>query len=240
MLNQEVQVCGPDGCAIDTAPVRKATPTNVKTLNLDVFSDTICPWCYIGKRRLEKAAELLGPEYKIHLHWRAFELNPTMPKEGADRAAFRKAKFGSAERAQQLEDQVVQAARQEGIDFQPGLHTRVPNTFDSHRLIWFAEQKKVQDAVVERLFKAYFTEGGDVANHENLADWAAEAGMDRAEVLAFLQTDQGKSEVLAEKAQASRLRISGVPSVVLQGEPLFSGAQPPEIVAQLFLELLAG
>lgn len=129
---------------------------------VDVISDVICPWCYVGKRRLEKAIALGGQDVRVRLH--PFQLNPQMPKAGMNRKAYRSDKFGSWERSLALDAQVAAAGKVEGISFAHDKMERTPNTFDVHRLIWLADQVGVQDAVVEAIFRAYFTEGRDISD----------------------------------------------------------------------------
>lgn len=130
-------------------------------LAVDVISDVVCPWCYVGKRRLEKAIAALDRQVKVR--WLPFQLNPTMPKEGISRREYRTRKFGSWERSLELDAQVAAAGKAEGIHFAFERIERTPNTLDAHRLIWLADQQGVQDAVVEALFRAYFTEGRDIS-----------------------------------------------------------------------------
>src|SRR4029077_5091722 len=139
---------------------------------IQVVSDLICPWCYIGKRRLQKALDLLGRN-DVAIHWTAFQLNPHAPREGWNRREYRIAKFGSAEVSARLESRVVDAGAQEGIHFQFDRIERTPNTFDAHRLIWLAARESLQDAVVENLFHAYFIEGRNVGDHDVLRDVGA-------------------------------------------------------------------
>jgi predicted DsbA family dithiol-disulfide isomerase len=170
----------------------------------DVISDVICPWCYIGKRRLEKAiAALDGP---VEVRWLPFQLNPAMPKEGISRRAYRTTKFGSWERSQELDARVVAVGQSEGIHFAFDRIGRTPNTLDAHRLIGLAERQGVQDAVVEALFRAYFTEGRDIGNRQTLLDMAAEAGLDRHEAEAMLNSEDGLEAVKEADAQANRWR----------------------------------
>jgi predicted DsbA family dithiol-disulfide isomerase len=129
---------------------------------LDVVSDVICPWCLVGKRRLEKAIALLGPDAQVKVTWRPFQLHPSMPREGIDRNAYRKAKFGSLEHSQMLDARLTAVGATEGIEFRLDRIKCTPNTFDAHRLIWLAQRHDKQDAVVEALFKAYFMDGVDV------------------------------------------------------------------------------
>ena len=149
------------------------------TVSVEEISDVICPWCYIGKRRLEKAVAACDRQHEIRVRWLPFQLNPQMPKAGISRREYRTKKFGSWERSQQLDTTMVAVGEAEGIHFALDKIERTPNTRDAHRLIWLADKEGVQDAVVEALFRAYFTEGRDISNHQTLLDVVAEAGLDR-------------------------------------------------------------
>jgi predicted DsbA family dithiol-disulfide isomerase len=199
-------------------------------LTIDVISDVICPWCFIGKRRLEKA--LNGRPAAVR--WHPFQLNPDMPREGIDRRTYRIRKFGSWERSQELDARVAAAGQGEGIAFNFDKMARTPNTLDPHRVIWLAGERGVQDAVVEALFLAYFTDGRDLSDRATLAAIAAETGLDRAEVDGLLAGDGGLDAVSAGEEQARRLGVSGVPFFVLNGRVAVSGAQPPELFRQAF------
>ena len=201
-------------------------------LQIEVISDAICPWCWVGKRRLEAALLDLPPDVTASVAWRPFELNPTMPKQGVDRRAYRSAKFGSWERSQALDAQVAQAARGDGLDFRHDRMTRTPNTLDAHRLIWLAGREGKQDAVVEGVFSAYFPEGRDVGSATVLVEVAAAGGLDPARVEAMLAGGEGEAEVSAELDRAAGLGARSVPTVVVNGQPMFSGAISPEAVAQ--------
>src|ERR1700742_1740118 len=142
---------------------------------IDVVSDVICPWCYIGKRQLERALATLEQEgLQFTVHWNPFQLNPDMPPEGRDRAAYRTWKFGSLEKSKELDQRTSDAAAAVGLEFHTDLMTRTPNTMAAHRLVWFADRVGKQPEMVERLFQAYFTQGKDVGDHTVLADCAAE------------------------------------------------------------------
>lgn len=203
-----------------------------RNLKIEVISDAICPWCWVGKRRLEAALLKLPLHVTADITWRPFELNPTMPKEGVDRRAYRSAKFGSWEQSQALDAQVAQAARGDGLDFRHNRMTRTPNTLDAHRLIWLAGREGKQDAVVEGLFSAYFHEGRDVGCPTVLREVADAAGLDSVKVMAMLASDEGKDEVAAELDRAAAIGTRSVPTVLVNGRPLFSGAIPPEAVEQ--------
>jgi predicted DsbA family dithiol-disulfide isomerase len=200
---------------------------------IDIVSDAICPWCYIGKRQLERALATLAQEgLHFSVHWNPFQLNPDMPKEGRDRIAYRIAKFGSAERARELDERVGGAAANVGLSFRQDLMLRTPNTLDAHRLIWLAGREGKQDAVVEALFVAYFTQGLDVGEHDVLADCAAQGGMDRAAVAEFLAGEVAAKEMLAADRAAREAGVNGVPSFFLDGYSLYSGAMPAETMVE--------
>ncbi|TAJ33954.1 MAG: DsbA family oxidoreductase [Reyranella sp.] len=202
---------------------------------IDVISDAICPWCYIGKRQLERALDILATnQCKVAVAWHPFQLNPDMPPEGVEREKYRIAKFGSLERSKQLDQRITETAASVGLEFHLEKLTRTPNTVNAHRLIRFAGQKGLQDAVVEELFEGYFCKGADIGDSKILADIGAEGGLDRAEVLAMLAGDEGRKEVLAADQMARNAGIQGVPSFALQGHVLFSGAVPAEEMAQTF------
>jgi predicted DsbA family dithiol-disulfide isomerase len=202
---------------------------------IDVISDAICPWCYIGKRQLERALDILASNHcSITVAWHPFQLNPDMPPEGVEREKYRIAKFGSLERSKQLDQRITETAASVGLEFHLEKLTRTPNTVNAHRLIRFAGQKGVQDAVVEELFEGYFCKGADIGDAKILADIGAEGGLDRAEVLAMLAGDEHTKEVLAADQMARNAGIQGVPSFALQGHVLFSGAVPAEEMAQTF------
>src|SRR6267378_6467634 len=146
------------------------------TIKIDVISDVICPWCYVGKRRLEKAIALAGRD-DVRVQWHPFQLNPQIPKAGMNRKEYRTAKFGSWERSLALDAQVKEAGRAEGIPFAFDKIERTPNSLDAHRLIWLAKQDSVQDTVVEALFRAYFSEGRDITSVPTLLDVVSDAGL---------------------------------------------------------------
>lgn len=208
---------------------------------IDVVSDAICPWCWIGKRHLEGALARLADEgERFAVRWRPFQLNPDMPREGVERSAYRAAKFGSIERSSELDAQVAAAGAAAGLEFRFDRQRRTPNTVDAHRLIRHAGEiggASQQDAVVEGLFRAYFQDGRDIGDAAVLAEVALETGL--ADAAAFLASGDGAAEVRAEDAGFRRLGISGVPSFALAGHVLFSGAVPAERMADAFRRALA-
>lgn len=222
---REGAVCGVDGCSTQDIPSSTGAERAARqTLSLEVISDAICPWCWVAKHRLDRAIAALGPETAVQVTWRPFELNPDMPKDGLDRRAYRSHKFGSWERSQALDGQVAEAARSDGLVFRHELIGRTPNTRDAHRLIWLAGREGVQGAVVEALFSAYFHDGRDVGDRTVLIEVGASAGLDPAMISTMLASKQGETEVAAELQRAHGLNVSGVPTVLVNGRPIFSGA----------------
>jgi predicted DsbA family dithiol-disulfide isomerase len=217
-----------------------ATDLTDGTFHLDIVSDTICPWCYVGKRRLAQALPLLAAEgLSFDVTWRPFQLNPDLPKEGLDRRLYRSRKFGSWEKSQALDNQVAEAGRTEGLVFRHDLMAKTPNTLASHTLIRFALTvggAALQERVVEALFSAYFTQGRDVGNPDVLADIGEEAGLERNRVLALLSDSASAAAVVDDEQLGRDLGLTGVPSFVLEGHHLFSGAQPVAIIVRALRE----
>ena len=201
-------------------------------LSVDVISDVICPWCYIGKRRLEKAFAAVDAQVKVR--WHSFQLNPTMPKEGISRREYRIKKFGSWERSMQLDANIVAVGKEEGIHFDFDRMERTPNTLDAHRLIWLADKDDCQDAVVEALFRAYFTEGRDISNRQTLIDVVGEAGLERQRAEGVLNSEEGMEAIKEAGEQAQRLRVDSVPFFLINGEITQSAAQPPDVFLAAF------
>jgi predicted DsbA family dithiol-disulfide isomerase len=205
-----------------------------QALTIDIYSDVVCPWCYVGKRCLERALKQVGSDVRVT--WRPFQLNPTMPKEGMDRTAYLEAKFGSLEAFWQLEEHVLTAGAEERIAFAFDKITRTPNTFLAHRLIWRAGQQGCQDAMVDSLFRGYFEKGVDIGSPVALAQLAEQAGLHAEQ---FLSSDEGVAEVRAEEAAGHRRGIRSVPHFVLNGTYAVSGAQPPDRFVAAFKQVEA-
>lgn len=207
-------------------------------LTIEIYSDLICPWCYIGRRRLGEALKLLELSEPPNIFWRPFELNPDLPKPGLDRRTYRTAKFGSWERSQAMDREVVEIGKTLGLTFSYDRVLVTPNTLDGHRLLWWARETGSQDALADALFRAYFTDGRDLGRLEVLTDVAAQVGFSREEARRFLQSDQGRTEVLAEEQQAHRRGLDGVPFFFLNGIPAFAGAQRPSVFIEAFRQVL--
>ncbi|MFO0997952.1 MAG: DsbA family oxidoreductase [Alphaproteobacteria bacterium] len=201
-------------------------------MRIDIVSDTICPWCYIGKRRFERALRQSGVEAEIA--WRPFQLNPDMPKDGMERSAYLAEKFGGSGRADEIYAPIREAGDAEGIAFAFERIRRTPNTMLSHRLIHHAGTLGRQDAVVEGLFVAYFVEGRNVGAIEELAAIGEAAGLDRATTAAYLSGDTDLERVAAEDEMARRMGIHGVPCFIIERRLMVSGAQSPEIFERAF------
>jgi predicted DsbA family dithiol-disulfide isomerase len=206
--------------------------TAAASMKIDIIVDTICPWCYVGKRRFEKALAMRTlPDVKIG--WRPFQLNPDMPAEGIDRRTYLARKFGGVERAAQRYEQLAQLGASEGIDFQFGRMERTPNTVNSHRLIRYAGRFGMQTQVIDAVFRAYFTQGRDIGDVETLADIGAAEGLERAALASFLRSRHEADAVIADDEAARGLGINGVPCYIIEGRYAVSGAQSPEIFVQI-------
>ncbi len=206
--------------------------------SIDIISDAICPWCWIGKAHLAAALEELRAEgLEFRIRWRPFQLNPDMPPEGVERDAYRAAKFGSLERSRELDANVAEAGRAAGLTFRFDLMRRTPNTVAAHRVIRAAEEAGVQQPVVDALFSAYFEHGRDIGDPATLEEVAAGAGLPG--MAAMLAGDAHRDIVLAEDMAARRAGISGVPSFLMDRHLLFSGAMPGPRMAAAFRQAAA-
>ncbi len=201
-----------------------------EALTVDVVSDVVCPWCFIGKRRLEVALAQLReqePALAVTVRWHPFQLNPELPSEGVDRKSYLEAKFGGPARAAQIYDNVRAAGRSVGLALDFDAIERQPNTLDAHRLIAWAQATGDAQALVEALFRAYFIEGRYVGDREVLATIAAAVGYERAAAQAFLDSDALRAEVRAADTRAREGGISGVPFFIFAGTTALSGAHEP-------------
>ena len=202
-----------------------------RKIRLDVVSDVICPWCYIGKHRLEQGLDMLDTDVDIDVRWRPFELNPTMPREGMDRDTYCERKFGSIEYARQLYANVAANAEADGLPMAVDRIARTPNTRLAHRLIGYAEDHGRQNDVVDALFAAYFVDGRDIGDATVLGEVAHQAGLDGATVDALLAGDGPDVAIEAQECEAQELGVNGVPAFLFNGKLLFSGAQDPRTIA---------
>jgi predicted DsbA family dithiol-disulfide isomerase len=202
---------------------------SVKTISVDVVSDVICPWCFLGKRRLDKAIALLDG-IKVEVNWRPFFLDPTIPKEGMSRRTYMENKFG-AERLKTIHDPLIAAGKEDGVPYAFDKITRTPNTGDAHRLIRWSHDGGKQHDVTERLFMAYFSLGLDIGDRAVLVKIAGEAGMDSPDVSAKLESDADVDAVNAEVERAYRMGVTGVPCFIFAQKQGMMGAQPAEVLA---------
>lgn len=207
-------------------------------MHIDIVMDVACPWCFIGKRRLERALAL-RPDIVATRSWRAFQLNPDLPSDGIPRDFFLAAKFAGPRQAVRNGAAIAAAGRAEGIDFVFERIRRTPNTLRAHRLIRLAAMEGQGEAMVEALFRAYFTAGIDIGDTEALAMTAAQIGLDYNRARFYLASEAGAAEVLAEEQRARRLGIHAVPCFVVERGYAISGAQEPEMLLPLF-DLAAG
>lgn len=202
-------------------------------MSIDIVSDIVCPWCYIGKRRLE-AALAARHRPRPEIRWHPFQLNPDIPPGGVDRRTYLEDKFGGAERAREIYARVEAAGREVGIAFDFGRIERQPNTLDAHRLIAWAQATDAErsDGLVDGLFKAYFIEGVNIGEVDELVRLANEAGYDATEARAHLSSDDGRAAIAAADARTREMGIGGVPFFIFNGRLAVSGAQPPEILCE--------
>lgn len=199
-------------------------------LTIDVFSDVVCPWCFIGKRRLEKAIAL-RPDMPVEVRYRPYFLNPWVPREGMSRVDYLTTKFGSPERYEKIALRVAQAAANEGLTYNIGALARQPNTLDCHRLILWAGSIGKAAQVKQRLMEIYFSEGGDLSDREVLAQAASDCGLDPVEVRNLLASDADVAAVERAAKSAQEAGIDGVPFYVFGNVLAVSGAQAPDYLA---------
>lgn len=198
----------------------------MKKMQIDIVSDVVCPWCYVGKKRLEEALKL-RPNIEFNLIWRPFQLNPDMPKEGMDYQQYYQDKFGDKKRVKQIRKMMAEAGLQAGIGFHFEKIEKSPNTMDAHRLLRWSMNGGDQHALQESLFEAYFVEGRDVGDVEVLADIAESHGMKREIVLDLLKTDRDVPHIEAEIDVARNMGVNSVPCFIFDGKVALSGAQDP-------------
>lgn len=210
----------------------------IVAISVDVISDVVCPWCFIGQKRLDRAIEL-GGGLRVDVRWRPYQLDATIPPEGMDRKAYMLAKFGSAERLKQIHQTVDQTGKEVGIDFAFDDITVSPNTLDAHRVLRWAGSAgaEIQNRLVRALFSAYFEQGKNVGDHAVLIEAAREAGMDAAVVETLLPTDADRDAVRAEIETAQRMGVRGVPCFLIEGKYAVMGAQDAETLADAFRQV---
>ncbi|TMV08630.1 DsbA family oxidoreductase [Ruegeria sediminis] len=207
-----------------------------QTVKLDILSDPICPWCYIGKTNLEKALAAI-PDHPFVIEWHPFQLNPDMPDEGMDRREYLERKFGGKEGAVQAYAPVVEHAEKAGLSINFEDMQRTPNTLDAHRLIHWAGIEGKQNAAVDALFNAYFVEARDIGDHEVLADIADGIGMDAALVLKLLKSDADREDIRNRDAHSRQMGVNSVPTFIVANKHAVPGAQPPELWEKVIGEI---
>ena len=210
----------------------------LKPLTIDIVSDVVCPWCYIGKHRIEEALKQVT-DVPVEVHWRPFFLNPWVPREGISREDYLTTKFGSVEAYKGIAGRVVAAAAQEGLSYRPELVARQPNTIDCHRLIHWAEAIGKAAEMKQRLMELYFRDGGDLTDIDVLVQAAADCGLDAEDVRRRLATDDDVALVSARAQEAADKGISGVPTYVLAQKYAVSGAQDPQMLAHAIRQVSA-
>ncbi|WP_133488601.1 DsbA family oxidoreductase [Aliiroseovarius marinus] len=207
-------------------------------IRLDIFSDPICPWCYIGKARLDFALES-RPDHPFQVQWHPFQLNPEMPPEGMDRRTYLETKFGGQEKAVKAYMPVIEEAAASGVEINLEAIKRTPNTMNAHRVIHWAGLEGKQNAVVDRLFRAYFVEGRDLGDNEVLCDIAASAGMDGEMVARLLASSADASDLLARDMDARHKGVNSVPTFLIANQHVVPGAQPIKLWQQVIDDIMA-
>jgi predicted DsbA family dithiol-disulfide isomerase len=206
-------------------------------IRLDIFSDPICPWCYIGKTLLDRALES-RPNHPFSVEWHPFQLNPDMPAQGMDRRAYLETKFGGKQQAVEVYARIAEAAQNAGIEIDFAAIERTPNTMNAHRLIHWAGLEGRQNAVVAALFRAYFKDGRDIGSSDTLVDIAQAAGMDPEAAERLLATDADLADLAARDSDARQKGVTGVPAFLIAQQYMMPGAQPVETWQQVIDELL--
>lgn len=210
-----------------------------KKLRVEVISDVVCPWCYVGKKRLDAAIAQVADRIEVQVGWNPFQLSPELPPEGRDWEEYATERFGSLERLKEIHGRLEEVGKEVGIPFAYDRIRRACNTFDAHRLLWLSFGRGFQHEVAERLFRAYFVEGQDIGDREVLVRLGAEAGLEEAAVRAALDGDVGADEVRFGIEEARQLGVQGVPFFVVGGRYGVSGAQPTEVLVQVLEQAVA-
>ncbi|MFP5480646.1 MAG: DsbA family oxidoreductase [Alphaproteobacteria bacterium] len=207
-------------------------------IRLDIFSDPVCPWCYVGKANLDRAIAQ-HPDHPFQIQWHPFQLNPDMPVEGVAKRAYLEQKFGGKARVDAVHERLREVARAAGVALDPDKPQRMPNTLNAHRLIHWAGIEGRQQAVVDALMRAYWAEGRDIGDAGTLAAIAGEQGMDPEATLRLLQSDADADDIAARDADARAKGVNAVPTFLIAQHYVVSGAQPPELWGQVIQELSA-
>ncbi len=215
--------------------------TSEKKITIDVVSDVVCPWCFLGRKRLENALAML-PEVEAEIRWRPFQLDPTLPPQGKDRGAYMREKFGNGSKIDDVHKQLTELGDENGIVFDFEAITRAPNTLDAHRVIHWAAQAApdTQNKLVGTLFSLYFEQGQDIGDHEVLVDAAASVGMDAAVVARLLESDADKATIREEIDTANRIGVRGVPCFIIDQKYAVMGAQTADVLADAIRQTAEG
>ncbi|HWA34101.1 MAG TPA: DsbA family oxidoreductase [Cyclobacteriaceae bacterium] len=208
-------------------------------ITIEVVSDVVCPWCYIGKRRMEKAIDILRDKFEFEVTFSPFELNPDMPPQGTDQKAYLTAKFGGTEKYEQITAHVAGVARGEGLSFDFSKQNVSPNTRDAHRIIMLAAAHNVQPAVNEALMKAYFEEGIDLSSRDELISIAVQAGLNKKDLTEMFATDGFLTDVISREQINYQRGISGVPFFIINNKYGVSGAQPTAAFIEIFNQVVS-
>ena len=219
----------------NSGPVKKIIMEKAK-IKIGVVSDVVCPWCYIGKRRLEKAMMITSDRFEFEVEYFPFELNPRMPEEGADFKEYLCRKYGSEAKFYELTEHIKNTAAREGLNFSLESQKKSPNTRNAHRMILLAREEGKQAEVADALFRAYFIEGIDLTKIENLVSIAMDTGLDAEKVELLLNSNTGKVEIEMAEKELSDLGITSVPLFIIEDRIAISGAQPVEAFTKAFEE----
>ena len=207
-------------------------------IRLDIFSDPVCPWCLIGKANLDRALAA-HPDHPFVIEWHPFQLNPDMPADGVDKRSYLAARFGGEAKLDEIHNRLRDMAQKAGVAMDPDKAERLPNTLNAHRMIHWAGLEGKQAAMVSALFRAYWRDGRDIGDVEELCDIAEEVGLDPVAMARLLATDADASDLLARDQDARRKGVTAVPTFLIAQQYVVSGAQPPEVWAQVIEELVA-
>ena len=199
----------------------------MNALKIEIVSDVVCPWCVIGFENLKKAIKELEDELTFEISWKPYELHPEIPTNGYDKELYMQQKFGS-NLGKGVYDEIIDIGKDLDFDFNFSKTERIPNTFLAHRLLWYAEQKNLQNELSENLFYAYFTEGKDIGSIEVLASIASELGLDKLKIISFLESETGSKEVEDQKLESIERSIGAVPTYIINDQYLIQGGQQPE------------
>ena len=201
---------------------------NRNQVKIDIVSDVVCPWCAIGYKKLSEAMTQLDDKISFDVNWKPYELHPEIPKEGFDKKEYYKIKFGESSESSNRFNFITEEAKKVGLEFNFKKSKNLPNTFLAHRLLWFCRSKNKQDVLAQALFHAYFSDGRDVGNKDELIEISSENGLNRKEIKEFFQTNIGHKEVLREENRAKEMNIFSVPTYIFNKKYLLVGGQEPD------------